>query len=362
MTTLGSFQTTATGSFPHLDGRALSEQLVAALDIPCWPQLPRRDFRESMYIQYGATLPAVQLDKRRGKIYFDTSADISDDLERFYDRYLADDLDAFALDPVYASGFQTMISALSLSKGAVQSLSKDQWAKGQVTGPISFGLTVTDQDLRPGLYNESLADVIVKNMAMNARWQIRQLRAVRPEILFFVDEPYMAAFGSAFISLSRELAIAYLDEVFAAIHQEGAVAGVHCCANTDWSVLLATSVDMLNIDAFGYLENLALYPAELRTFLDRGGLIAWGIVPNNEEILSFPAGSLAQRLLAGLDLIQEKAAARGIIIPAGELAGRSLVTTSCGLGPTSVPLAERAIAILAQTGERLHATAAEFQN
>ena len=354
MTTLGSFQTTATGSFPHFDGRALSEQLVAALDIPCWPQLPRRDFRESMYIQYGATLPAVHLDERRGKIYFDTSADISDELERFYSHYLADDLEAFALDPCYAAGFQSMISALSLSKG--------RWAKGQVTGPISFGLTVTDQDLRPSLYNELLAEVIVKNMAMNARWQIRQLRAVRPEILFFVDEPYMAAFGSAFISLSREQAIAYLDQVFAAIHQEEAVAGVHCCANTDWSVLLATSVDMLNIDAFSYLDNLALYPAELRAFLDRGGLIAWGIVPNNEDIFNFPARSLAQRLLAGLELIQEKAAARGVIIPADELAGRSLVTTSCGLGPTSVPLAERAIAVLAQTGERLQATAAELQS
>jgi hypothetical protein len=360
MTSLGSFQTTATGSFPHLDGRALCEQLVAALDIPCWPQLPRRNFRESMYIQYGATLPAIQLDKRRGKIYFDTSADISDDLERFYDHYLADDLDAFALDPVYAAGFQTMISALQQVSPSIGS--GCQWAKGQVTGPISFGLTVTDQDLRPGLYNESLAEVIVKNMAMNARWQIRQLRAVRPEILFFVDEPYMAAFGSAFISLSREQAIAYLDEVFAAIHREGAVAGVHCCANTDWSVLLATSVDMLNIDAFGYLDNLALYPAELRAFLDRGGLIAWGIVPNNGEVLSIPAKSLAQRLLAGLDLIQEKAAARGVIIPASELAGRSLVTTSCGLGATSVPLAERAIAVLAETGERLQATAAEFQS
>jgi hypothetical protein len=172
----------------------------------------------------------------------------------------------------------------------------------------------------------------------------------------------MAAFGSAFISLSREQAIAYLDEVFAAIHREGAVAGVHCCANTDWSVLLATSVDMLNIDAFGYLDNLALYPAELRAFLDRGGLVAWGIVPNNGEVLSIPAKSLAQRLLVGLDLIQEKAAARGVIIPAAELAGRSMVTTSCGLGATSVPLAERAIAVLAETGERLQATAAEFQS
>ena len=92
--------------------------------------------------------------------------------------------------------------------------SKGEWAKGQVTGPVSFGLTVTDQDLRSGLYIEMLDDVIVKNMAMNARWQIRQLKSVRPNVILFLDEPYLAAFGSAFISLSREQVIGYLDEVF----------------------------------------------------------------------------------------------------------------------------------------------------
>src|SRR5450756_1879290 len=132
-----------------------------------------------------------------------------------------------------------------------------EWLKGHVTGPISFGLTVTDQDLRSSLYNDLLADTIVKNMALNARWQIRQLRSVRDNVIMFVDEPYLAAFGSAFISLSREQVIALLDEVFEAIHLEGALAGVHCCANTDWSVLLATQVDILNLDAYGYLENLA---------------------------------------------------------------------------------------------------------
>lgn len=93
-------------------------------------------------------------------------------------------------------------------------------------------------------------------------------------MILVVDEPYLAAFGSAFISLSREEVIAMLDEVFAAIHQEGGLAGVHCCANTDWSVLMATSVNFLNLDSNGFVENLALYPDELRAFLDRGGYIA----------------------------------------------------------------------------------------
>jgi len=227
------------------------------------------------------------------------------------------------------------------------------WAKGHVTGPISFGLTVVDQDLRSSLYNEQLADPIVKQIAFNARWQVRQLKQARSNVIIFVDEPYMASFGSAFISLSREQVITMLNEVFDAIHAEGALAGVHCCGNTDWSVLLATKVDILNLDAYGFIEHLALYPDEVRAFLDRGSSIAWGIVPNNELITQVTAQSLADKLCAGFDLIEHKAGARGVTIRSAELAHRSLIAPSCGLGSTTIDIAERVIDTLAQTGEIL---------
>ncbi len=345
MKVLGPFQTTAVGSFPHTEGALLAERLAMALDIPCWPQLPRRSFRESMYVQFGPALPAVKVDRLKGKIFFDTTGDISQELEEFYAHYLADNLDAFALCPDYATGFFAMLEALRGVPG--------EWAKGQVTGPISFGLTVTDQDLRAGLYNDLLADVIVKNMALNARWQVRQFMAVRPNVIIVVDEPYMAAFGSAFINLSREQVVSMLDEVFAAIRREGALAGVHCCANTDWSILMATTADILNLDAYGYLESLALYPDELRSFLDRGGFIAWGIVPNNYDILNATPESVAQRLRHGMKLVQERAQARGVHISVDELSERSLLTTSCGLGPATITVADRALDTLSRAGEIL---------
>ncbi|HEX9839302.1 MAG TPA: hypothetical protein VGA72_08155 [Anaerolineales bacterium] len=340
-----NFLTTHVGSIPHLTINGLTEHLHSLLDVPAWPQLPHRSFRESMYVQYSASLPAIREDAIQEKVYFDTNTDLTESLEAFYTPVLAEDLDSFALRADYASGFFAMLAALRKTKG--------EWAKGQVTGPISFGLTVTDQDLRASLYNEMLADVIVKNMTMNARWQIRQLKSVRQNVILFLDEPYMAAFGSAFISLDREQVIAYLDEAFDAIHAEGGVAGVHCCANTDWSVLLATKVDILNLDAYGFIENLALYPAELRAHLDRGGSVCWGIVPNNEQIFNETPHGLADRLRNGIRMITQKAAARGVTINADEFATRSLIAPACGLGSTSVEVAERVFEILAETGNIL---------
>jgi hypothetical protein len=128
---------------------------------------------------------------------------------------------------------------------------------------------------------------------------------------------------------------------------------VHCCANTDWSVLLATQVDILNLDAFGYLENLSLYTAELRTFLDRGGVVAWGIVPTGQDIFQVDAPGLAQRLRDGLAMISQKAHARGTAISVDELNNRSLVTPSCGLGSTTIESTERVLEVLVRTSEIL---------
>lgn len=344
MTTL-AFPTTLIGSFPHQDPRLVCERILSSAIIPAWPQLPRRDFRESMYVQYSPLLPGIVIDLAAEKVSFDTSGDLAPALERFYESYLADDVDAFALDPAFAAGFYAMLAALKASPG--------EWAKGHVTGPVSFGLTVVDQDLRSSLYDENLADAIVKNMAMYARWQVRQLKAVRPNVIIFVDEPYMASFGSAFIAVSREQVIAYLDEVFDAIHSEGGIAGVHCCGNTDWSVLMDASVDILNLDALGYIENLSLYPAEARRFLDRGGQLAWGALPNDPTVLSASPDAIASRLLDGLKLVTRRAESQGIDLPFSRLAAASLLSPACGMGSTTSEVADRVLALLEPTRQAI---------
>ena len=110
---------------------------------------------------------------------------------------------------------------------------------------------------------------------------------------------------------------------------------------------------MLNLDAFGYLDALALYPAELRAFLDRGGVIAWGIVPNNETITSVSTGDLAERLCEGLRQLSERAAGRGVRIVPEDLLARGLLTPSCGLGTASPEIADQVYATLTALRETL---------
>lgn len=341
-----NYLTTHVGSVPHTDAHDLNARLLSMLDIPCWLQLVRRDFRENIYTQYAPTLPGAVVDEAREKAFIDTSAaDFDLALEGFYQSVMDESVEDFGLYSDYAQGFFILLE--SLKQSAIT------YVKGQVMGPISFGLTVTDQDGRACLYNDAYVDVLVKHMSFNARWQVEQLGKVSRQVILFVDEPYMASFGSAYINLGKEQVIAWLDEVYESLHAVGALTGTHCCGNTDWGVLLNTKVDILNLDAYAFIENLALYPVELREFLDRGGAVCWGLVPNNAHIFNETPQTLAKKLRDGIRLICEKAAKRGVTIRPDEFASRSLLAPACGLGPATIEIAECAFDVLAETGEIL---------
>ena len=70
--------------------------------------------------------------------------------------------------------------------------------------------------------------------------------------------------------------VAKLAEVIEAVHAEGALAGVHCCGNTEWSILIDAGVDIVNFDAFDYGETIALYPEAVKRHLEAGKALAWG--------------------------------------------------------------------------------------
>lgn len=323
---------TIIGSMPHTDPQEACSQVIHYLkDIPAWPQLPRRSFLENMYVQYSQGFPGAVVGK--DKIYIDRSQDLDKPLEQFYAAYLDNDVNKYPIGPEYAAGLHSFLALTNLSP---------QLVKGQVAGPISWGLTVADDTGRAILYDDILGDAVPRLLRLKAAWQEKELRKISSNTIIFVDEPYMAAYGStATETISSKKVIGLLEEVFAGI---SGLKGVHCCGNTDWSVLLDTSVDILSFDAYNYAQSLSLYPSEVGKFLDRNGTIAWGIVPSDEE-------SLAKESAASLkDRLEEAMAPftrQGIRFK--QLIEQGLLTPSCGLASLATEeAAARALELLAE--------------
>ncbi len=323
------------GSLPHENAREACAAIRASFpDLPGWPQLPKRSFLENMYVQFSEGFPGLVLEGER--VCVDRTRDLTADLERLYAAYLESDLDAYALTPSYAAGW------VEWAKGEFDGC---QAVKGQVTGPVSWSLTVLDQDRRPILYDEVLADAAARHLRLKAMWQERELRRFHPTTIILLDEPYMSSFGSAYVALTRERVVALMEEALGGL--EG-LKGVHCCGNTDWSVVLSAPIDILSFDTYDYAESLSLYANEVKGFLRRGGIIAWGIVPRTREGLERETPeSLVGKLLEAMDLL----VAKGIDLD--DLLAASLISPCCGLGSLVVRDAERVLELTAAVSSEM---------
>jgi len=221
-----------------------------------------------------------------------------------------------------------------------------QAVKGQVAGPITWGLSVADNEGRAIIWDDTLSDAAAKMLRLRAAWQESFLRQVSPNTIIFVDEPYMQSYGSStLVGLSREKVISLLQEVFGGI---SGIKGVHCCGNTDWSILLETNVDVINYDAYYYAESLSLYPAEVKKFLDKGGAVAWGIVPNDKEHL---AGETVASLKDRLEEAMAPFTRNGI--PFRQLIEQGMLTPSDGFALLSEEVAGQALEILTGLSETI---------
>jgi len=306
-----NFATTLIGSQPYKNSvEAIDKTLDGRVSCPSWPQLPARGYKESMYVQTGAHLPGLKIDGDKAKV------DLSDyDPTEAYTAIVTEDVDYFVYPSDLYAGFFELLE---------RDVSSFQAVKGQVTGPISEGLQILDADDRPVIYDEAYGEIVRKTVNMSAKWQAKRLSSMNSNVIIFFDEPSLSMLGTPFASISDEEAMNWINE---ALDGVDCYRGVHCCGNTNWSMLLKTNIDILSIDAYQYGENLVMFPDELTEFYEKGGAVAWGIVPSSDEAIQ---AETVESLVARMESIFDKMEEKGI--NRQRAASRSLITPQCGLG------------------------------
>lgn len=324
------FLATAIGSLPHDNAdEAVNVVLKYIPEAPIWPQLPKIGFHEQMEIQYSEGMPNAIIDKEKKRMYFDTATDYSEGFAEFYEKYMTamdpdsgnGDCSGMAISPDFSKGIYALENKLkTLGK-------KLPFIKVQTIGPCSFALTIVDENKRAMYYNEEFRDMIVKALAMKCRWQIQKFAPYAEKIICFIDEPILSAFGSStYVTVKREDVVALLNEMVQAIHADKAIAGTHCCGNTEWSILVDAGVDIINFDAFAYGHTILMYAESIKKHLERGGMLAWGIVPTSVKIREASVLSLTVQLESLMDSLASKGIDKKLITE------QAIITPSCGTG------------------------------
>ncbi len=335
------------GSLPLTDHRQAMQLIHKHTpEIPLWPQLPKNP-REGMVRQFITGFPGLVDDGNR--CWIDTEGqDFEQEMAAFYEEYiqveekpgeLANSRFGLGLDS--APGFFILMDFLAEKKSSYLN------AKGQVTGPVTTGIGLKDRHGNSIFYDDNLRDILIKLLALKGRWQVAELQKYTGKIppMVFIDEPGLVSFGSSgFGGISREMVTDAVAEVISAIKMAGGLAGVHICANGDWGPALSSDTDIISFDAYFYFANFILYKEQLINFLQRGGILAWGIVPTGDPLV------LAEETVASLfaKWLEQLALLAGFGFTEKQLMTQTFIAPSCGTGSLSPELAEKVLTMTAQ--------------
>jgi len=291
-----------------------------------------------MEIQYSEGLPCIVIDREKNRMYFDTSGDYSEAFAGFYEAYLTatdpdegnGDCSAVAISSEFAQGIYVLEKRLQAEDTTLP------FVKVQTTGPCSFALTIVDENKRAVYYNEEFRDVVVKALAMKCRWQIQKFQPFAEKVICFIDEPILSAFGSStYVTVRREDVVTLLNEMIEAVHADNGIAGIHCCGNTEWSILIDAGADIISFDAFEFGETIAIYSEAVKTYLKRGGVLAWGIIPTSPSIREQTVEGLVTYFEKTMDNLASKGIDKQLI------AEQTVITPSCGAGSMEPEDAEK---------------------
>ena len=339
------------GSLPlesHEEAVALI--LRHAPEIPLWPQLPKLP-GEGMIRQFITGFPGL---KESGSRYWiDTdSNDFEEQMTFFYQQYMDIEEEpsllansGFALGNDTTRGFTLFLQTLS------HETCKPYTLKGQITGPVTTGIGVKDNHDRSIFYDDNLRDILVKMLSLKARWQVEKMKVYcndNPPIIF-IDEPGIVSFGSSsFLGITKEMVTEAVDEVIREIKSSGGLAGVHICANGDWSPVLNSDADIISFDAYFYFDNFILYKEMLTSYLQRGGILAWGIVPtSNPEILEeIDTDALFNLFLQQVEIISRFGFSQKQILQ------QTFIAPSCGTGSLPTKLALKVIQLTSEVSAK----------
>jgi len=319
---------------PHRDvDRAL--EVAQTLDIPFWPQLPHVSYYEDMYVQASENFPGILLDMEERSLRFSTEK-FMDELEECMARF--DEPAYFDISETYSAVYHRFLTLPLSERPAI---------RGQLEGPISFGLNVTDLDGRSILYDDTVRPFLLEFMARRLNVQLDRLKALNAKAFMFVDEPGLQFLFSAMTGYGDQAARADMDAFFSMVDRPR---GVHLCGNPDWDFLLGQDLDVLSMDIYTNAEVFSSYAPSIRRFLNRGGVIVWGIVPTNfEPFEKENLTSLEKRLEEVWSDLQARGVDRDFLL------SRSLLSpaTCCLVNPDREKTVEKAFEMIGELSERL---------
>jgi hypothetical protein len=300
---------TGIGSLPLMSAASAIHAVAEfSAEVPFWPQLPQLSERESIIAQ-GLDIVADHLESRREGYGYQVKEGRIDLVLEILHRSNGQ------LTPKNAAGFWAFERALS--SGTFDSAVA---VKGQVEGPITLSAYLFHRG-RPFLSDPALFSAIAFHVSQIICWQIERLEVAGLPVLLFVDEPALCLETNAATMISEEKMLDVLAVILEDARIRGAYPGLHCCAARPVERMRRVKPDIISFDAHEGLE-LFFPDSHALDFVHQGGIVAYGVVPTRAGVNAVDSAKIFLRWLQAASQAGDPQ----------ELAQRSMITATCGLG------------------------------
>ncbi len=309
---------TGIGGLPHRDAGDAAAFVLANLELPAIPTLPRRSPAEGAIAQAMVGMQGITIGQY-GSISVDAAqvdplAPLVTDFQH----------DAFV-------GFRTFLEAAHGRTG---------WVKWQFVGPVTFGMAL----MRAGVPMSEAFESAVRCVRDRIEHLIDYVDEALPGCrqLVFIEEADLAELMTPGFPIAPDTAIDLVSGALAAI-ETSAVSGLHVCGLGDIPSQLAAGPAVLSLPVRQEVAESAGY---LVRFMERGGYIAWGVVPTSGPITTSAERPWRQLCQLWCELVQRGA-------DPALLRQQSLITPECGLSSHTPAVAERVHRIAAEVSRRV---------
>lgn len=256
---------TGVGSLPHTDPKRAASFVLETTTVPYLPQLPNRHPEERMLVQWGDGLCGC------GAV--DSSIGLG------YGEPIGARAEAFG-------GAHALLDVLSSDVPTV---------KTQATGPVTLALGL----LSAGHPGQGLLDCVATGLIGRVEDHIASLAARLPDadITLIFDEPGLSGLLVPGFPITRDEAEHVLGKV---LTRAPVPAGIHCCADTDWSVVASVRPSLISWDIDSLGAAFVAHTEAIAAATWEGTGFIWGVAPTQTQPLPGDPGVRLQRIVGRL--------------------------------------------------------------
>lgn len=279
--------------------------------------------------------PGLTIDAERAHVQSERA---EPELQRLGLAYLRSERAAGALPAEYAAAFND----------ALRQSERPHCLRAELLGPVSLALLVVDELERPLAYHPALREALLQHLVLRATWLHDQIALTAGSALLCFDEPFLDALNIAFSPLNWDDGIDLLARALSQIPGPCAVA---VAGKPPWDLLVTLPVDVIFFDAYSASATLIQHAAAVRSHLDHGGTLGWGLVPADPNALAQErAETLAQRFVRSVEYLADASGLSPV-----QISRAALISTSARLGHLAPEQATHAAALCAEVVPLLQA-------